>query len=325
VNYATAKSIDASSIPVIDIGGLNDGSTSGYRDIAAAFLAAAQQTGFFYIGNHGVSAELIDEAFAVSADFFARSAAEKDSVHVSDRHRGFLSVGQAKMQGSVTRDLKESFIWGREFSREALLSLTDNPLIGGNQWPAFVPRMPRVLNAYFERCLALGQSLLRVFAVTLDVDPEFFAGSFDFTISRGSTLFYPPQPPDLGGRQFGVAPHTDYGCLTLLYQDGTGGLQVLGADGNWINAPPLEGTFVVNVGDLLARWTNDRFRSTPHRVVNSSGRPRQALAVFVDPNFSTPIVPVVRGVETAKYGPTTCGAHILSRFDKSFAYRPDRS
>lgn len=325
MNYATATSIDTSSIPVIDIGGLNDGSISRYRDIAGAFLAAAQKIGFFYISNHGVSAELIDEAFAVSADFFARSAAEKESVRVSERHRGFLSVGQAKMQGSPTKDLKESFIWGREFPPDALLSLTDNPLIGMNQWPAFVPRMKHVLNAYFEQCVDLGRSLLRVFAVTLDADPQFFSGSFDFTISRGSTLFYPPQPPELGDRQFGVAPHTDYGCLTLLYQDGTGGLQVLGADGNWINASPLTGTFVVNVGDLLARWTNDRFRSTPHRVVNSSGRARQSLAVFVDPNFSTPIVPVVTGAEAAKYSPTTCGAHILSRFDKSFAYRPGRS
>jgi isopenicillin N synthase-like dioxygenase len=325
VTYAKAESIDASAIPVIDICGLHDGSVARYREIADAFLTAAQNVGFFYLKNHGVPAELIDEAFAVSGEFFAHSATEKETVHVSDRHRGFLSVGQAKMQGSPTKDLKESFIWGREFSADALASLADNPMVGRNQWPAFVPRMPQILNTYFESCINLGQSLLRVFAVALDVIPEYFLGSFDFTISRGSTLYYPPQPPDFEENQFGVAPHTDYGCLTLLYQDEVGGLQVLGAGGSWINASPIKGTFVVNVGDLLARWSNDRFRSTPHRVVNSSGRVRQSLAVFVDPNFATPIVPVVKEGKAAKYKPTTCGAHILSRFDKSFAYRRDRS
>jgi isopenicillin N synthase-like dioxygenase len=325
MNYAKAKSIDASGIPVIDIGGLNDDSITRYREIADAFLSAAQTVGFFYVKNHGVPHELIDAAFAVSAEFFAHSSDEKDSVRVSDRHRGFLSIGQAKMQGSATQDLKESFIWGREFSADALASLRDNPMIGKNQWPALIPRMPTVLNAYFERCVDLGQSLLRVFAVALDVNPGYFTDCFDCTISRGSTLYYPPQPAHLGEKQFGVAPHTDYGCLTLLYQDDTGGLQVLGADRTWINASPINDTYVVNVGDLLARWSNDRFRSTPHRVVNESGRARQSLAVFVDPNFATPIIPVVQDGRAARYKPTTCGAHILSRFDKSFAYRRDRS
>jgi isopenicillin N synthase-like dioxygenase len=321
VSYAQATSIAPSAIPVIDIGSLYDGSLARYRNVADEFLAAAQSVGFFYVKNHSVSKTLIEDAFAVSGDFFSRATEDKERIRVTDRHRGFLSVGQAKMQGSATKDLKESFIWGREFSSDALTLLADNPLVGSNQWPQFVPRMPQVLNAYFERCVDLGQSLLRVFAVALDADPEYFADSFDCTISRGSTLYYPPQPPQLGDKQFGVAPHTDYGCLTLLYQDQVGGLQVLGTQGNWIGASPIQDTFVVNVGDLLARWSNGRFRSTPHRVINESGRTRQSLAVFVDPNFSTPIIPVVKRGETPRYEPTTCGSHILSRFDKSFSYR----
>jgi isopenicillin N synthase-like dioxygenase len=320
MNYATAQSIDAAAIPVIDLATLNDGGTAHHRDIAAAFLSAARQVGFFYIKNHGVPDDLIDEAFAVSAAFFTRSVDEKDSVRVNDRHRGFLRVGQAKMQGSLTKDLKESFIWGREFPADSPL-FADNTMLGPNQWPASVPQMPQVLNAYFEACIDLGKSLLRVFAVALEMDPEYFTYQFESTISRGSALYYPPQPPDLGDKQFGVAPHTDYGCLTLLSQDDAGGLQVLGSKGNWINATPIKGTYVVNVGDLLARWTNDQFRSTPHRVINSSGRARKSLAVFVDPNSDTPIIPVVKDGQTPKYTPTTCGAYILSRFDKSFSYR----
>src|SRR6202035_3671862 len=97
----------------------------------------------------------IEDAFAVSGDFFSRAIEDKERVRVTDRHRGFLSVGQAKMQGSATKDLKESFIWGREFTSDALTLLADNPLVGSNQWPQFVPRMPQVLNAYFERCVDL--------------------------------------------------------------------------------------------------------------------------------------------------------------------------
>jgi isopenicillin N synthase-like dioxygenase len=139
--------------------------------------------------------------------------------------------------------------------------------------------------------------------------------------SRGSIIYYPPQPPDAADDQFGVSPHTDWGCLTLLYQDQTGGLEVQGRDGTWVTAHPIRGTFVVNVGDLLARWTNDRFKSTPHRVVNRSGRARYSCAVFVDPDRDTLIDPVVRPGEAARYEPVTCGAYVQSRFDAAFAYR----
>ena len=321
MNYANAKVIPPSAIPVIDIGELAKDSISAHHEIADAFLEAAQTVGFFYVRNHGVPASLIDETFTTAREFFDRPQQDKEQVGVDRRHRGYLRIGEAKMQGSPTSDLKESFVWGREFSSEEVTRLSDNPMIGANRWPAFVPRMPEVLNAYFEACVDLGQRLLRIFALALDVDPDYFTGSFARTISRGSILYYPPQPPELGDKQFGVAPHTDYGCLTLLYQDTTGGLQVLARDGSWVTAVPIPETYVVNVGDLLARWTNNRFRSTPHRVVNTAGRARQSIAVFVDPDFETRIVPVVRGAEAARFPETTCGEYILGRFDKSFNYR----
>ena len=152
------------------------------------------------------------------------------------------------------------------------------------------------------------------------MDPDYFVRRFDKTVSRASIIYYPPQDAELGKQQFGVAPHTDYGCLTLLHQDMTGGLQVRNSRGEWVTALPIEGTLVVNVGDLLARWSNDRFRSNPHRVVNRSGVARYSMAMFIDPNFDTPIIPIVEG-DKPKYEPTTCGDYILSRYDDSFAYR----
>lgn len=292
-----------------------------YHSAAQDFLDAAQSIGFFYVKNHGVAQELIDQAFEVAQQFFALPRSEKERSRISERHRGFLSIGQAKMRGSTTEDLKESFIWGREFPPGMLTALVGNPMIGRNQWPTSLPQMPAVLNAYLEQCVGLGTMLLRVFAVSLEVDPDYFIRTFEHTVTRGSILYYPPQPPELGDRQFGVAPHTDYGCLTLLYQDANEGLQVRAKGGSWVTAAPIPGTFVVNVGDLLARWTNNRFRSTPHRVINANGAARYSIAIFVDPDFETPIAPVVHGDEQPKFPVTTCGEYILSRFDKSFAYR----
>ncbi len=139
-------------------------------------------------------------------------------------------------------------------------------------------------------------------------------------------------PPDLtyglqlvagvpGADHFGVSPHTDFGCMTLLYQDMTGGLRVQGRRGEWLTAHPIEGTLVVNVGDLLARWTNDRFQSTRHAVVNTSGAERLSIPVAVDPNWETAIDPVTLAGENAHYPSVRCGDYIVGRFDKSFAYR----
>jgi isopenicillin N synthase-like dioxygenase len=181
--------------------------------------------------------------------------------------------------------------------------------------------MRKTLNAYFEACNSAGWRLLRAFAASIGAAEDAFVRTIDRPTSRGSLIYYPPQPPDMGDNQFGVSPHTDFGCLTLLYQDDVGGLQVRAADGAWVTAHPIPGTFVVNVGDLLARWTNDRFKSTPHRVVNRSGRERFSVAVFVDPNAETVIEPVVVPGEIRRYPPVTAEQYIQGRFDAAFAYR----
>ena len=150
MTYATAETLSGSAIPVIDIGSLQSASDAAYRNTAGAFLNAAQSIGFFYVRNHGIPRELITQTFELARQFFALSQSEKEQVRVSERHRGFLSVGEAKMQGSTTADLKESFIWGREFSPFVLTELAANPMIGRNQWPQSPQGMSSILNAYFE-------------------------------------------------------------------------------------------------------------------------------------------------------------------------------
>jgi isopenicillin N synthase-like dioxygenase len=152
----------------------------------------------------------------------------------------------------------------------------------------------------------------------MEIEPAYFSACFDKCIARGSALFYPPQPEGLGEEQFGIGAHTDWGVLTLLCQDEVGGLQVRSGNGEWVTAHPIPGTFVVNVGDCLEQWTNGRRLSNQHRAVNSSDRYRQAIAMFVDPDFDTPIIPVVKEGEPARYEPTTCGERVMESFRKAY-------
>lgn len=316
--YATARVIDPDLIPVIDISPLATATPQAYASIGAEMLAAAEATGFFYVRNHCIAQSLIDSVFDTSRAFFAADIAQKQAVTVNPWHRGFIKAGEAKMYPGSRPDLKESFIWGLDSATGA--AEPDAFGIPPNQWPGFLPAMRPVLNQYFAEANAVGWRLLRAFATSIGIDAESFVRTISHPTSRGSIIYYPPQAPDTDGEQFGVAPHTDWGCLTLLYQDQTGGLEVRGRDG-WVAAAPIAGTYVVNVGDLLARWTNDRFQSTPHRVVNRSGHERLSCAVFVDPNRDTVIAPVTRPGEAARHAPVTCGDYVQSRFDAAFAYR----
>jgi isopenicillin N synthase-like dioxygenase len=323
MNYAQATWIEVPEIPVIDVAPLASGRLDDIGAVARAMRAASERIGFFYIRNHGVPQSLIDRVYEVSRRFYHQPPDRKLRVQVNARHRGFLKVGEAKMYDQAKSDLKESFIWGLELGEDDPDVRAGKKLMGPNQWPPDMPEFRTALYAYYEEILACGNRLLTAIAASLDLPLDFFASRFQKPLARGALVFYPPQPADLGTEQFGVAPHTDYGGLTLLSQDSTGGLQVKGKSGTWVTAHPIEGTLVINVGDLMSRWTNDHFTSNPHRVVNSSGRERFSVAVFFDPSYDTVIDPaeIFRGREEPRYPPVICGDYIVSRFDKAFAYR----
>ena len=170
-----------------------------------------------------------------------------------------------------------------------------------------------------------GAQLMQCVAISLGAPAGFFEDSYRKRLQRTQVIHYPPQAPaDDDGEQFGVAPHTDFGCITLLWQDDNGGLEVQErSSGGWIAAPPIPGTLVVNVGDLLGRWTNDRYASTPHRVVNRSGRERFSIATFYDPDYRASVDPRAFGVpdRACHYDPILAGDHILGRIERSFGYR----
>ena len=318
---ATALEPERSTIPIVDIGPLRDGSDP--IGVARSLNRASREVGFIYISNHGMADEVIVAAREAALRFFRLPMDEKREVAVSDKHRGFLGQGGAKMQAGVKADLKESFIWGYEDADG--ITPEDHPLRGPNRWPAAAPNLRDHAKAFFDTAHEIAFHLMRGFALGLDRPEDTFLKTTASPMSRASMVYYPAQDANMGADQFGVGPHNDFGVLTVLCQDDVGGLQVQDLEGQWIAAPPIPGTLVVNVGDLLARWTNDTYRSTPHRVVNSSGRERLSLVLAYDPEPDTPIDSrdlFGEDVET-DYQPITCGDYLVRRFAKAFAYRKE--
>jgi isopenicillin N synthase-like dioxygenase len=198
------------------------------------------------------------------------------------------------------------------------------PLQGPNQWPVWLPEFRPAIEDYIRAVEAVARRLIRMIAFGLGLDEH----ALDHHFARPTTflrlLHYPPQPPDLPGDQMGSAPHTDYGIITVLAQDATGGLQVRPRGGDWIDAPPIPGTFVLNVADMLARWTNHRFVSTPHRVVNRSGGDRYSIPFFFDTDMDSVIECLPTCTDAANpphHAPVRYGDYLMERLDKNYDYR----
>lgn len=312
-------------IGVIDFGHYLNGTREMRRQTAIAISEAASAIGFFYISNHGIPAALTNEAFHQIKRFFALPAERKMQVHIgqSKNHRGYFEIGRENFDPSVYErgDYKEGFHIGRDLSPgDPEFGL---PLRGANQWPEGLLEFKGVMLAYSEACLDLGIALMRAFAIALALPEHFFDRHFDKPLPTLRPLRYPPQNGGISYAQVGCGEHTDFGCLTILAQDDVGGLQVKNRRGQWISAPAIEGALLVNVGDMLARWSNDRFVATPHRVINASAQERYSLPFFVDPNFDadlTVLPTCVSEANPARYLPTTAGRYFLDRINSTFSY-----
>ncbi len=320
-DFASAKVISPTDIPVIDISSAIDG--SDIQTVADQIYAAATRTGFFYIKNHGIDPTLMAQAFQVSQDFFAQSVAVKETVAVNTDQRGWMATGMSRLQGSKTHDLKEVFFWGTEVAADDPDLLAARPLVALNQWPSDAfPRLAAELEPYYDALCDVARRVLAAIAVSLDQPADFFESRYQTPLARGQLVYYPTSGAnDEAEERFGVAPHTDFGVLTFLLQDNNGGLQVRLKSGEWAEAPPIENTIVCNIGDLLQRWSNDRFQSTVHRVINRSGRARYSIPVFFDPHTDTIVDPCDLGVDEAarKHDPIRAGEYIVGRNQASFS------
>ena len=284
--------MEFSEIPVLDASPLIRGAP---EEMADAFAKAYGETGFAYIVNHGVDEGLVRRVFAASAAFHGLPREAKMTVALDPNHRGFIPINTSTDVNSKLADVKrpnqsESFMMMREDEPDAPDVRAGAYLAGPNQWPD-LEGFREDVTAYHDALTDLGRRLMAVAALAIGADPAELAPAFARPTTWLRLLHYPPTDPaesDL----YGSAPHTDFGCLTILAQDDVGGLQVQTPAGAWIDAPRIDGAFVVNVGDMLHRWSNGRLLSTPHRVINASGRERYSCPFFFDPNVATRIAPL---------------------------------
>ena len=311
-------------LPIVDMSGVRARDERSVARAAAQIHSAFTTVGFLYVANHGLPDTVIADALREAQGFFRQPVEKKREVAINKRHRGFNALGDALMYEATKPDYKEFYTMGLELPEDDPDVLAGEPLRGPNNWPADRPGLRSAMTAYYDGIGRCGADLLACVAVSLGLDAGFFAGKYTKRLQRTQIIYYPPHPAAATPDTFGLAPHTDFGCITLLWQDDSGGLEVLERQSKqWIAAKPIPGTLVVNVGDLLGRWTNDRYASTPHRVINRSGRERFSIATFYDPDFKALVDPRQLGVSAAdcKYEPTTSGAHILGRIERSFGYR----
>jgi isopenicillin N synthase-like dioxygenase len=315
---------DFESIPVIDVAPLYRDDPAAARVVAADIRRASAEVGFFYVKGHAVPHDLMRATLMAAKYFFAQPDAAKRAIQVNRAHRGYVPFAQSTLGRQYKADLKESFNFAFPFAADDPGVLAGKPLIGVNQWPGGEDAWREVVEDYYRSVFEVGQRVLEGFALALEAPRDYFRGLYKRPLVRTRLLHYPPQPEGAGADQFGAAPHTDWGCMTLLWQDQVGGLQVRNRSGQWIAAPYIEGTFVVNIGDMLERWSNELFVSTPHRVVNASGRERYSIPMFYDPDFDTVVecLPNCSGPDNPpKFPRTIAGEYITAKYDDAYAYR----
>lgn len=274
-------------LPVIDVSTFVDGDDAAARArVAREIRSACVNIGFFYITGHGIPQAELDEIVDWSHRFFALPTDRKMALHkdLSPRKIGYMQVGGTNPDANPDRapDLKENF----NMCREAMAgeATEGNFFVGESQWPEAgeLPGFETFMKAHLAKRAALTRGLAHGFALSLDLGENFFDESHHH---HGGILllnYYPSLDPAAMSRtQWSNSPHSDYGSFTLLSQDDVGGLQVRNVDGAWIDVPPIADTFVVNIGDLFAVWTNDLYTPNLHRAVNVSGRARVSVPYFV--------------------------------------------
>ncbi len=285
------------SLPIIDMSPLfGTADSAGRARVADEIARACKAHGFFYLTGHGVGAEVLAPLETESRRFFALPLQAKMAISM-DRGgrawRGFFPVGGELTSGRP--DLKEGLYLGTELGPAHPRVRAQLPMHGANLWPVETPGLQAAASAYMASTTRAAAALMEGVSLSLGLDAGYFARAYTGEPTVLFRIFhYPAQAPvdDVDWRRsWGVGEHTDYGLLTLLAQDRHGGLQVKGPDG-WIEAPPIDGALVCNIGDMLERLTGGRFKSTPHRVANVSGHDRLSFPLFFDPDFMAPMHPL---------------------------------
>jgi isopenicillin N synthase-like dioxygenase len=313
----------ALAVPVVDLTPWREGDAAARSRVARAFGDAFETTGFVTITGHGVPRALVEAMYANAQAFFALPMQEKvrHTPPEQTKTRGYLPLGiesvAATLSGRTPPDLCEALVFA-SLQRER--SGQGRP----NYWPDQPPGLVASVNAYFDAVLALGRDLMRLSAVALALPEDWFDAAYEAPSLTLRFVCYPEQsaPPQDGQLRYGA--HHDYGGLTILRQDSVAGLQICDAQGRWHDVQARPDSFVINVGDLMSRWTNGRWRSTLHRVVNpppdARGVRRLSMVAFTGPSPDTEVVVLptcVSADNPAKYEPVNAQAYVQGKLRAS--------
>jgi isopenicillin N synthase-like dioxygenase len=315
----TATAIPANTqFPVIDFAPFLSGDPKAKRQVARAIVDACEGPGFFYLAQHWISQSEFDAIFAQSKRFFALPLDHRMTV-LSNGSRGYRPYGYFQKAGSDKKpNLMEHYIFQADLPPDDPDILAGNHVHALNKWPENLPGWREAMLHYFSAVDKVSREMLRAFALAVDLDENYFAKFFRKPTSAVKLFHYPPQPPTSADEQVGLGSHFDDTAMTILLQDDVGGLQVERGRGKWVDVTPIPGTFVINIGEVMSRWVNDRFVPTPHRVINLSGRERYSIPFFALPDYDAMIacVPTCRGPgNPPKYPPR------LASFFQSRAFR----
>ena len=300
-------------IPIIDVAGALTGDERALEACARQLRHAYEDVGFWFVSGHRVPQALVDRLFAEVARFHAQPMEEKIKLKINEHNIGYLA-----MKAATTRhaedistnnkpNLNEAFFVKRDLPLDHPDVIANKKFRGANQWPANLPGFRETVVAYCNAMEDLAVSLLPIYALALDLPAGYFAPAFrepQYTLR----MSHYPYTPALEQNEYGLAPHADTSFMTLLAQNKIPGLSLRTASGRWIEAPALDGTFLVNSGQMLNRWSNGRFRATPHRVVNKSGGDRYAIPFFFDCTIDHAMVCLPSCTDAAhppKFEPTT--------------------
>lgn len=323
----SSHSVNFEMIPVIDIVGLFSSNLGDRQRVAAALADACETVGFFYIINHRVPLSQTADAFRVAEAFFALPYAEKRRYHLahSNHHRGYFGIGElrADLHEQTSSDVSEGYEIGFELAADEAQTPLEQQMYGPNVWPERPPDFRSVLSSYYTEMLSLGRVLFHGFALALDLPETYFDDKITKPMAQLSLLQYPPQPIPIDAKHLGIGAHTDYECFAILNQR-TSGLQVQNNLGQWIEVPPIPDSFVINVGDCMARWTNDRFASTIHRVINLTGKSRLSIPFFFAANHDTTISCLESchsPEQPPRYAPVQSGEWIKANLSASYIDR----
>ncbi|TBR42188.1 2OG-Fe(II) oxygenase [Marinomonas agarivorans] len=312
------------SLPLIDYSSLVSTDASIRTKEIKKLDKACREIGFVYLINHDIPTELIDSLKEAAKLYFDLPLDEKKKIDIcnSPNHRGYGPIGEENLEEGAPKDWKETFDMALNLDSAHPLVAKYPKMYGPNRYPDD-SKIVDTLHQYYKSAFHVSQNFLKAMALALQLDEDFFTRNFNEHVTVLRMIHYPPRPSKQHDN--GAGAHTDYGCITLLLQDDVGGLQVKSRDGLWVDATPIEGSIVVNIGDLMQRWTNDAYVSTAHRVIASNVNcHRYSFPFFVEPDYET-VVECVQSCQSennpAKYERIFSGDWIQSRFDATYSYR----